>query len=256
MTFETVTELPGNKAHQEQIDAMRTRYEWAASFCANKDVLEIACGAGLGLGLIGNKAKSVIGGDIDPLVLDFAEKQYKNKNIKVISNSAEKFKINNKSVDVIICFEAIYYFKTLNEFLSETQRTLRKNGVLLISSVNCNWHGFNPSKFYQRYYSIEALKEELAKNGFKSEFFVCFEDNPKTFKKKVLKLIRSVAVFLGFIPKTMKGKQWLKRLFYGKLNPLPNEIDQSFGTNKKISRLIDDIQVSNYKFYYCIATLN
>ena len=33
-----------------------------------------------------------------------------------------------------------------------------------------------------------------------------------------------IAVALNIIPKTMKGKELLKRIFYGKLLPLPPEI--------------------------------
>ena len=39
--FETITELPGNNAHKDQIDAMRTRYSWAAEYINNNKVLTI-----------------------------------------------------------------------------------------------------------------------------------------------------------------------------------------------------------------------
>jgi 2-polyprenyl-3-methyl-5-hydroxy-6-metoxy-1,4-benzoquinol methylase len=59
----TVTELPGSNATKEQLARLYHRYHFAAGFCEGKDVLEVACGAGQGLGYLARKAKSVVGGD-------------------------------------------------------------------------------------------------------------------------------------------------------------------------------------------------
>ena len=40
----------------------------------------------------------------------------------------------------------------------------------------------------------------------------------------MVSLLKRLAVRLGLIPKTMKGKRWLKRLFYGLLVEVPAEI--------------------------------
>ena len=48
-TFHDLTETPGGQGSPEQLQRMFTRYRFAAGFCAGKDVVEIACGAGQGL---------------------------------------------------------------------------------------------------------------------------------------------------------------------------------------------------------------
>ncbi len=48
--YTTVTEVPGNQVTQEQLERMFHRYCFASNFAEGKDVLEVACGAGLGLG--------------------------------------------------------------------------------------------------------------------------------------------------------------------------------------------------------------
>jgi len=72
----TVTETPGNKASEEQIARLRYRYHFASLLCREKDVLEAACGADMGLGYLGRIAKKVVGGDIDAKILAFAERHY------------------------------------------------------------------------------------------------------------------------------------------------------------------------------------
>lgn len=44
--YVTVTELPGYKAHGEQIERLFQRYHFAVEYCKNKEVLEVACGGG------------------------------------------------------------------------------------------------------------------------------------------------------------------------------------------------------------------
>jgi len=136
-SYYSVTELPGNRAHKSQLDAIRTRYEWAQKFCMQKTFLEIACGSGIGLGLLANRAESVIGGDIDPLVLNFARQHYAtNEKVDIMELDACNIVLDDESVDVAICFEATYYFPSLEKFLCEVKRVLRPGGIFLCSSVN------------------------------------------------------------------------------------------------------------------------
>ena len=58
-----VTELSGDEVSQEQVDRICNRYYWAGKYCAGKDVLEVACGTGQGLGYLSKLAKSLNAGD-------------------------------------------------------------------------------------------------------------------------------------------------------------------------------------------------
>ena len=251
--FETVTEIPGNKAHSDQIDAMRTRYSWAEDFCRGKDVVEIACGAGIGLGLLANNAKTVIGGDVDPVVLRYGQKHYQDRNIRITHLDACEIYLADKSVDVAICFEAIYYFPNVSDFLSEIRRILRPDGILLCSSVNCEWHGFNPSPYSKKYYSANEMRNELNSAGFKAEFFLGFEDNPATFTRRVVSYIRALAVKLHLVPRTMRAKEFLKKVFYGKLESLPHEITAEHGQQHSLLKFNDVEKQENYKYFYFVT---
>lgn len=253
-SFETVTELPGIGAHRGQISVLRTRYDFAARFTAGKDVVEVACGGGIGVGYLGRNAKSVLGGDIDPTVLRFAQEHYAGReNVSVRKLDAMNLDIPDASFDVVVCFEALYYFESLRRFLEEASRVLRPGGILVGSSVNCEWHGFNPSPFSRHYYTVAELKDELSKAGFSASMFVGFEDDPQMLKRRILSLIRAIAVSLRIIPKTMKGKELLKRLFYGRLTPLPNELTPEFGEMVEPVALTSEIKTRNYAFIYFVG---
>lgn len=63
--FSSVTEVPGLRATDEQRSMLYTRYHLARTRSVGKDVLEVACGAGLGLGYLAETARSVTGVGID-----------------------------------------------------------------------------------------------------------------------------------------------------------------------------------------------
>jgi hypothetical protein len=86
---------------------------------------------------------------------------------------------------------------------------------LLIRTVNKDWSEFNPSPFSTRHFSVPELGKLLQDNGFKAEFYGAFSVLPKGLKEKTVALIKRTAVALHLIPKTMKGKELLKRVFFG-----------------------------------------
>ncbi len=105
----TVTEVPGNKATREQIERMTERYRFAASFGRNGDVLEVACGAGLGLGLLARTAKRIVGIDIDESVLRFAREHYRGRsNIEIRQMDAERLDFADRSFDLALSEAPLY----------------------------------------------------------------------------------------------------------------------------------------------------
>lgn len=63
--YTKVTELPDYKITREQLARLYQRYRFALKFCKDKEVLEVACGGGMGLGYLASVSKKVVGGDID-----------------------------------------------------------------------------------------------------------------------------------------------------------------------------------------------
>jgi ubiquinone/menaquinone biosynthesis C-methylase UbiE len=225
--YEQITETPDIKGSYEQIARLYSRYHFAIDFCRNKDVVEVACGAGLGLGYLARFAKKVIGGDIDEKNLHMAKNTYsKRENIEVVSLDAHKMPFGDKSFDVVILYEAIYYLSQPESFIGEAHRILRDDGVVIICSVNKDWDEFNPSPFSHKYYSAPELYAILSSNRFNTELHGECLARDGSIKNRILGLFKKGAVKFHLMPKTMKRKELLKRIFFGKLASLPAEITE------------------------------
>jgi len=224
--YSTVTEVTGYNVTSEQLQRLYTRYRFAGEFCENKDVLEVACGSGQGLGYLAKKAKRVVGGDIDQKLLRMAAEYYRGRDkVELKALDAQRLPFADKSFDVIILYEAIYYLKEPADFIREAYRVLRSGGVLIICTANKDSPGFNPSPYSHKYFSLPELFALLRDHGFiKIESLADCQVRPKGAKDKLVSLVKKTAVRLHLVPKTMKGKEFLKRVFFGKLSALPAEV--------------------------------
>jgi len=250
--YSTVTEVPGDKATQEQLERMFHRYRFAADFCEDKDVLEVACGAGQALGYLARKARRVVGGDCTERLLVSAKEYYKNR-VELYLLDAHHLPFRDNSFDAVILYEAIYYLTHPEQFLLEARRVLRKGGVLLIATVNKDWSEFNPSPFSTCYFSVPDLNRALHESGFKTEFYGAFSVVPNTLKERIISKVRKNAVKLHLVPKTMKGKELLKKVFYGKLVPLKAEIEEGMCEYVPPEPVSVDTINSEYKVIYSVA---
>jgi SAM-dependent methyltransferase len=139
--------------------------------------------------------------------------------------------------------------------LQEAHRVLRDGGILLITTVNKDWSEFNPNPFSTRYFSVSELNKLLHEKGFNAEFYGAFSALPKGLKAKTLALIKRTAVALHLIPKTMKGKEFLKRIFFGKLIHLPHEITEGMADYTPPIHIPDDRPNYEYKVIYAVPRL-
>ena len=225
--YTSVTEIPGSKVSNEQCVRMAHRYRFAAQFCAGKEVLEVACGAGTGLGYLAKFAKKVIGGDIDRNLLKYGQKHYRERDkITLQLFDAHRLPFKDDSFDVMLLYEAIYYLAQPEKFVAEASRVLRKNGLLIICSVNKDWLDFNPSPSSTRYFSASELFLLLNQKFSGVEIYGAFPTAANSTKERIISLIKRTAVALHLMPKTMKGKEFFKRIFFGKLQVLPAELEE------------------------------
>ena len=252
--YSTVTELPGSSVSREQLARLFHRYHMAIPYVANKRVLEVACGAGLGLGYLSRSAGSIWGGDYTAKLLHVAQASYRGR-IPLLRLDAHSLPIRGQSFDVVIFYEAIYYLAHPEEFIEGVRRVLRENGVFLIATVNKDWPEFNHSPFSTRYFSVPELRGILQNHGFRVECFGAFSSLPKGWKGKAITHIRKLAVSLHLIPKTMKGKEFLKRVFYGRLAQLKGEIEEGISEYFPPVPIPCDAPNFEYKVIYVVARI-
>ena len=251
-----VTEIPGNKASQEQIERLYHRYHFASTFCQGKAVLELACGAGMGLGYLARVAQKVVGGDIDKKLLLLAQSYYSGRpNIALRTLDAQQLPFSNGSFDVILLYEAIYYLPEPARFVEEAYRVLRPNGILIICSVNKDWPDFNPSPFSTQYLSGQELTSLLKTRFPEVELYGAFLVETDSLNSKLISFAKRSAVKLHLIPKTMKGKEFFKRIFFGSLIPIPSELQEGMSGYMPPSRVDTESPMPLYKVLYVVAHL-
>jgi len=253
--FSHVTEIGGQPASAAQLARAHARYSFAVPYCEGREVLEVACGVGQGLGLIGRHAKRVVGIDIDAANVARAEETYRGRpHISVQRVDAHSTGFEDASFDVIILFEALYYLDA-ERFAREARRILRPGGVLLVCTANKDLPEFNPSPSSTRYLGLLELSALLSPLGFEVTGRGQDPIARSGLRALAFRGAKKIAVRLGLIPKTMRGKAIIKRIVFGRLAPLPDEIlDESFSPLPTVSIPVDRPD-RDHQVLYCIARL-
>jgi len=273
LDYFSVTEIAGYEVTQEQVDRLYNRYYWAGHYCAGKDVVEVACGSGQGLGYLAGIAGSFEAGDYSNEILSIARQHY-GERIRLRQFDAKEMPFADKSKDVIILFEAIYYLPDAEKFIRECVRVLRPGGRVLIATANKDLYDFNPSPHSYKYYGVIELKNLFEKYRFKTKFFGNTSLNNVALRQKILRPIKQLAVKLGIMPKSMAGKKLLKRIVFGNMVKMPAEIGPQITQITQIAqkekdektsdrapylepdKIPSDVANTSHKVIYCVATLD
>lgn len=229
-----------------------TRYAFAAAFCHGKEVLEVGCGCGMAFGYLGQNARRLVGGDFTESLLKQAHSHYGGR-VQLVRLDAQTLPFRAASFDIVILFEAIYYLARPEDFLNECRRVLRPGGVLLICLPNREWEGFNPSPWSTQYFSARELQALFSNCSFAVDLFGAFRTYPRTIQQKIRAAVRKTAVRLRVIPKTMRGKELLKRLFYGQLVELTGEIKEGMAPAEPLIPLSSNGRMPEFKILYALA---
>lgn len=251
-TFEDVTELPGSPISREQLYRMYNRYSWTADLSKDCDVLEVACGAGQGIGLVARQAKSVQAGDFSEPILERARAYYGDR-FNFTQFDAQQMPFNDDSFDVVVIHEALYYLPDADRLMAEARRILRAGGRILLTNSNKDLFDFNPSPYSTVYHGVIELQALFAKHGFEADFWGSQPLKDAGLAQKITRPAKRLAVKFGLMPKTMRGKQLLKRIIFGKPVLMPAEITPNLSDKETLTPLRADQPCLTHKIIYCIA---
>lgn len=148
--YTTVTKIPRLGAASEQIARLHHRYDVGSRYSSNSRVPEMACGAGLGLGMLAQGAHQLVGGDFTPSLVTMARDHYRGR-INVLQLDAHTLPFKEESFDTVLLFEALYYLGHPDQFLQECGRVPSRQEVVVLCTVNKDWTDFNPSPCSSRY---------------------------------------------------------------------------------------------------------
>jgi ubiquinone/menaquinone biosynthesis C-methylase UbiE len=143
--------LPGDldgslkgEGHSERIDPTavppgvltvhRVRYEFAAPYCRDKRVLDVACGAGYGSDLLAGIARRVAALDVDLRAAAHARTCYRHTGLWFTVGDASNLPFGDASFDTVVSFETIEHLAEIPQYLGEVRRVLSPGGVYLVST--------------------------------------------------------------------------------------------------------------------------
>jgi len=252
--FTHLTEVTNSQVTKEQLERIYTRYRFASEYCGDKDVLEVACGTGQGLGYLAKSARSVVGGDVTDNMVQIARQHY-GERLTIDQIDAHALPYESNSFDVIILYEAIYYLSDPATFIKESKRVLRDEGTIIICTANKDWSGFCPSPNSFNYFSVPELKALLEERGFQVKMFADCPAKGGGITSTITSLIRQFVVKFNLMPKNMKGKEKYKRLFYGKLIALAPEIDDAVAEYSQPVPISTAVNNSDFKVIFSVGKL-
>lgn len=254
MAFLDVVEVGGEDVSPEQVVRTHHRYYWASQYCADKDVLEVGCGSGFSLPYLKDIAATLQAGDYSEAVLGLCRSHY-GEIVPLKLFSAESMPYPDKSLDVIIFFEAIYYVEHLDRFLDECKRLLRPGGVVLIATANNKLYDFTPSPYSHTYLNVTDFRRFFSAAEFDVSCYGFISTKSVSARQKLLRPVKALANRLNIMPTSMAGKRWLKKLFFGDLVKMPSEIRAGAVPYEEPTPLPLNVDDAEHKVIYCAARL-
>ena len=261
-SYHTITEAPGMKATREQLARIYHRYRFAYEYAHDAVVLEAACGSGIGLGYLARTAQRVVGGDIDEVNLSVAREIYKYQcddspvrvRPEIVWLDAQELSFPDATFDLVLLFEAVYYLAKPERFVAGARRILKKNGRLIVGTVNKDWKDFHPSPYTHRYFSVPELDGLLRRDFSCVTMYGAFPIPPPGPLQRMISLIKRTAVRLDLIPGSLAARAYLKRLFLGPLEALPSQLEEGMTSYVPPVAIPDSLPNSDYKIIYAVAT--
>jgi hypothetical protein len=93
----------------------------------------------------------------------------------------------------------------------------------------------------------------LRAHGFEAEVYAAFQEEEDGPAAAAIHAIKVAAVKLHLIPRTMKGKELLKRIFLGRLTPIPRELSPGVAPIEPLVRIEEAGDLTKYKMIYAVA---
>ena len=142
--------VPG-KVAENLFRQHEVRYQFAGSYVKEKDVVDVACGTGIGTEYLRQAgAHRCLGLDIDLATIEYAKGTY--GECHFVRCDALSLPLANASVDVIVSFETLEHLGDPLRFVSECKRICRPGGMFICSTPNhrlYRWYGHNPFHYHE-----------------------------------------------------------------------------------------------------------
>jgi SAM-dependent methyltransferase len=174
----------------------------------------------------------------------------------LIRLDAQTLPFRGGTFDVVILYEAIYYLEEPARFMAECKRILRPGGVVLICQPNKSLPDFHPSPHSFRYFTPPELAKLLMPLGPRTTFFGDAPVDYTSLKSKMLSFVKKTIVRMNLMPRTLKGRERLKRMIYGELLPIPPDIGTDCSSYTAPRPIAADRPDEQYRVLFAVSEVD
>jgi GT2 family glycosyltransferase/SAM-dependent methyltransferase len=111
------------------------RYLWAAQLVGGRRVLDLGSGEGFGAAILADRAKEIVGIDVDELTVEHARLNWSSSTLSFeVASALDLSAFETDSFDAVVAFEIIEHLSDQSRMLAEVGRVLANDGLLIIST--------------------------------------------------------------------------------------------------------------------------
>jgi 2-polyprenyl-3-methyl-5-hydroxy-6-metoxy-1,4-benzoquinol methylase len=146
---------------------------------ARESLLDVGCGEGTITRKLSTYFSTAVGTDVSRKALRRAKKSSRAIYVK---SEMEHLPFRDESVDVITCFEALYYASNPQKALKEFYKILRNNGTLILSTHATFENYLPPKRLIPKLKAVFLREPEIVERNYWSDIndrvFIMIKKNP------------------------------------------------------------------------------
>jgi len=176
----------------------------ALLYSKNKIILDAGCGSGLTEKFLSPLAKRIDAYDISKEAINFAKKNFYNKNTYFKIKDFNKNTFKKKFYDLVVSIEVIEHLKRYDFYIKNIYNSLKTNGIIVLSTPNKNLTTFkNP--YHVKEFSYQEIISLLKKNNLQLIKSIGISSNyiskisNKYIPAKIINLIKKIPFYFLII---------------------------------------------------------
>ncbi|HYL78685.1 MAG TPA: methyltransferase domain-containing protein [Bryobacteraceae bacterium] len=142
------------------------RYAFARRYADGLRVLDAGCGTGYGAAELAQSAAEVVGVDVAPEAIEYAQASYPLPTVRFVMSSCTSVPFPQNSFELVVAFEVIEHLPDFRAFLNECGRVITPQGLFIVSSPNKRYYADSrakegPNPYHQHEFEPSEFVAEL-----------------------------------------------------------------------------------------------
>lgn len=228
------------------LNRLKAAYFFARKYSSKKKILDIGCSDGYGSFILAKRGEHVVAFDKDKQTIKEAKEKHKAGNLEFLVADANHIPWLNK-FDLVVSFQVIEHMKDVGLYLKKINKTLKKNGIVILSTPNRKlrlndgqkpWNKFHITEYDQM--GLIRLLERYFKTVkiyglHSSERFMRIEKRRLYFRRKIAEI--DILGLYHHIP------SFVTDFFLKKIKDLLGRTSKSVSFREKV--WVDDINIDD-----------